>query len=342
MDDGAAARRPDGPAAGGPAAGGPAAEAAVKKVSLWAESVRNSVERVFFGKSPVIEKLLVALLCRGHVLLEDVPGVGKTILARALSSSFGAKYTRIQCTPDLLPADVLGVSVYNPKSGEFSFRQGPILTNLLLVDEINRATPRTQSALLEAMAENQISVEGRRIPLPDPFFLIATENPVEFEGTFPLPEAQKDRFFLSLQIGYPSREAEEEILDSQRRITHPVDDVTPVTDMAVLLDMQKTILDVFINAELRTYLLDIVSETRNDQRLMLGVSPRGSLALYRGAQALAAVRGRSYAVPEDVKELAVPVLSKRIIVKSEQSIRGLTETRAIQDILDRVAVPIFK
>ena len=321
---------------------GAVSDAAVGKVKLWAERVRESVERVFYGKSEVIEKLLVAMLCRGHVLLEDVPGLGKTILARALAGSIGGRFTRIQCTPDLLPADVLGVSVYNPKSGEFKFREGPILTNLLLVDEINRATPRTQSALLEAMAENQISIDGKRIPLPEPFLLMATENPVEFEGTFPLPEAQKDRFFLSLRIGYPSREAEEEILESQRRITHPVTDITPVTDLDILLEMQTTILGVHVGDELRTYLLNITSETRGDSRLMLGVSPRGSLALYRGAQALAALRGRAYAVPEDIKDLAVPVLSKRIIIKSEHTIRGLTEERAIQDILERIEVPVFK
>ena len=312
------------------------------KVREWAETIRRSVERVFFGKSEIIEKLLVTLLCRGHALLEDVPGVGKTILARALASSLGGEFRRIQCTPDLLPADVLGVSVYNPKSGEFNFREGPILTNILLVDEINRATPRTQSALLEAMAENQISIDGNRIPLPDPFFLIATENPVEFEGTFPLPEAQKDRFFMVLKIGYPPREAEEEILESQRRITHPVTDVKPVTALQTLLEMQKQLLEVHVDNDLRSYLLTITEQTREDSRLLLGVSPRGSLALYRGSQALAAVRGRNYVIPEDIKELALPIFSKRIIVKSEHSIRGLTEERAISEILDRVDVPVLK
>ncbi len=304
--------------------------------------VRASVEKVFYGKTDVIDKLLVALLCRGHALLEDVPGVGKTILARALAGSLGGSFKRIQCTPDLLPADVLGVSVYNPKSGEFAFREGPIMTNLLLVDEINRATPRTQSALLEAMAENQISVDGRKLLLPDPFFLVATENPVEFEGTFPLPEAQKDRFFISIKIGYPGRGAEEEILESQRRLDHPVNDIEAVTDLEALLEAQKQVIQIFIKPEVRTYLLDIVEESRNDTHLMLGVSPRGSLALYRGSQALAAIRGRSYVIPEDIKELAVPVLCKRIILKSEHSIRGLAEERVINDILERVEVPVFK
>jgi MoxR-like ATPase len=312
------------------------------KVKEWAETIRRSVEGVFFGKGEIIEKLLVTLLCRGHALLEDVPGVGKTILARALASSLGGEFRRIQCTPDLLPADVLGISVYNPKTGEFNFRKGPILTNILLVDEINRATPRTQSALLEAMAENQISVDGKRMPLPDPFFLIATENPVEFEGTFPLPEAQKDRFFMVLKIGYPSREAEEDILESQKRITPPVTDIEPVTGLDTLLEMQKQLLDVHVNTDLRSYLLTITDQTRTDNRFLLGVSPRGSLALYRGSQALAAIRGRTYVVPEDIKELALPVFSKRIIIKSEHSIRGLTEERAISEILDRVDVPVFK
>ncbi|HUV08540.1 MAG TPA: MoxR family ATPase [Spirochaetia bacterium] len=314
----------------------------MKKVQEWAERIRLSVERVFFGKTDIIERLLVALLCRGHALLEDVPGVGKTILARSLANSLGGKFRRIQCTPDLLPTDILGVSVYSPKTGEFSFREGPILTNILLVDEINRATPRTQSALLEAMGENQISVDGKRIPLPEPFFLIATENPVEFEGTFPLPEAQKDRFFLSLKIGYPPRDAEEEILESHRRMTHPVIDIEPVTDLDSLLEMQRLILEVHVNPDIRSYLLNIITETREDTRLLLGVSPRGSLALYRGAQALAAIRGRDYIVPEDIKELAFPVLSKRIIVKSEHLIKGLTEESAIRDLLERIEVPIFK
>jgi MoxR-like ATPase len=312
------------------------------QVRDWAERVLRCIEGVIFGKSATIEKLLVSLLCRGHALLEDVPGVGKTILARALAQAIGGEFKRVQCTPDLLPADVLGVSVYNPKTGEFNYREGPIVTNVLLVDEINRATPRTQSALLEAMAENQINVDGTNLALPDPFFLIATENPVEFEGTFPLPEAQKDRFFMVVDIGYPSREAEEEILESQRRITHPVTDIEAVADMGSLLEMQRLLLEVHVSEEIRTYILNITGETRKDPRIQLGVSPRGSLALFRGAQALAALRGRDYVVPEDVKELVLPVLSKRIIVKSEHSIRGLTERRAIGDIVERVEVPVFK
>jgi MoxR-like ATPase len=314
----------------------------VDKVAAWARRVRDSVERVFYGKSEVIDRLLVTLLCRGHALIEDVPGMGKTILARALARSLGGDFKRIQCTPDLLPADVLGVSVYSPKTGEFSFKQGPILTNVLLVDEVNRATPRTQSALLEAMGEGQISVDGKVMPLPEPFFMMATENPVEFEGTFPLPEAQKDRFFMTVQVGYPPREAELTMLESQRRLTHPVVDLEPVTDVATVRAMQEAILGVHVAPALQGYLLDLVDETRRDPRLALGVSPRGSLSLFRGAQALAALDGRSYVVPEDIKALALPVLKKRMIVKPEQVMRGIDEVQVIRDVLDRVDVPVFK
>lgn len=314
----------------------------VKRVREWAESIRKSAERAFFGKEEAIEKLLIALLCRGHVLIEDIPGVGKTIAARALGQSLGGSFKRIQCTPDLLPADVLGVSVYNPKTGDFAFREGPILSNVLLVDEINRATPRTQSALLEAMAENQISVDGRRIALPEPFFLMATENPVEFEGTFPLPEAQKDRFFLALRIGYPDRSSEEQILESQRRVTHPVTDIEAVTELETVLSMQKLVVDIHVSPALRGYILDITERTRKEHRLRLGVSPRGSLALYKGAQALAAIRGRDYVIPEDVKELFIPVCAKRVIVRSEHLVKGITAEELLAEAIDRVEVPILK
>ena len=314
----------------------------VKQVREWAEKIKRSTEQAFFGKAEVIDKLLIALLCRGHVLIEDVPGVGKTIAAKALGQSLGGTFKRIQCTPDLLPADVLGVSVYNPKSGDFSFREGPILSNVLLVDEINRATPRTQSALLEAMAENQISVDGRRIALPEPFFLMATENPVEFEGTFPLPEAQKDRFFLALKIGYPDRRSEEDILESQRRITHPVSDIEAVTELQIVQSMQKQVVQVHVSPAMRGYILDIVEATRKDHRLRLGVSPRGSLGLYKGAQALAAIRGRDYAIPEDVKELFIPICAKRVIVRSEYLVKGIEAEEILTEDSERVEVPVLK
>jgi MoxR-like ATPase len=305
----------------------------MESVKDWAQRIKASVERVILGKSDVIEKLLVAMLCRGHVLLEDVPGVGKTILARAIARSLGGEFKRVQCTADLLPADVLGVSIYNQREGRFVFRQGPIVTNVLLVDEINRATPRTQSALLEAMEERRISVEGRSLALPDPFLILATENPVEFEGTFPLPEAQKDRFFLCLSMGYPPEEAELEMLTAQRRLTHPVSDLDAVTGVEEVLAMQRQILDVPVPREMEDYILSLVAATRADPRLQLGASPRASIALYKGAQALAAMRGRTVAVLEDVREIAPPILLKRVQVRSEHLIRGVTEAAVIGELL---------
>jgi MoxR-like ATPase len=308
-------------------------------VKQWAQALEASVKGVFHGKDALVEKLVVAMLCRGHVLIEDVPGVGKTVLARAVAMSVGGRYAQIQCTPDLLPADVLGVSVYNQGSGSFEFREGPIMTNMLLVDEISRATPRTQSALLEAMAEGQVSVEGKSLPLPDPFMLIATESPVESEGTFPLPEVQKDRFFLSLRLGYPERDAERAIMEQQRSSRSPIEDVKAVAPIETVVEMQRSILSVHVSGLLRRYILAIVTGTRTDQRLTLGVSPRGSLALYKGAQALAAIRGRDYAVPEDIRDIAVPVLWKRLILKSDASSRGATEESIIAELLDRVPIP---
>lgn len=314
----------------------------METIREWAEKITSSVESVFLGKKEVVEKLLVGLLCRGHVLLEDVPGLGKTILARALSQSMGGVFTRIQCTPDLLPADILGVSVFNPKDASFSFRQGPIMSNIVLVDEINRATPRTQSALLEAMAENQVSVEGKQLTLPDPFFLIATENPIEFEGTFPLPEAQKDRFFLALDIGYPDRATEARIVENQRRITHPITDVTPVADLTDLKSLQQFVFDVYVHQDVLDYILDIIHATREHPAVKIGASPRATLALYKSCQALAALRGRKYVVPEDVKEMVVPVLIQRVIIKAEYEVKGSTVKDLIQEIVDRTNVPIIK
>lgn len=285
--------------------------------------------------------MLVAVLCRGHILLEDVPGVGKTILARALAASIGGSFSRVQCTPDLLPADVLGVSVYQPKDGSFVFREGPIQANVVLVDEINRATPRTQSALLEAMAEHQVSVEGKRRDLPDPFLLLATENPVEFEGTFPLPEAQKDRFLFSLNVGYPSKSVEQRIIESQRRITHPIEDVDSVTNPEDLLALQKQIVEVYVEQSVIDYMLTIVEESRRHPSVRIGVSPRGSLALYKSCQALAALRGRDYVTPDDVKELAPAVFLKRIMLRPDVAIRGESAERVIESILDGVDVPIL-
>ncbi|TFH06483.1 MAG: MoxR family ATPase [Spirochaetales bacterium] len=310
-------------------------------VSQWAQQVIASVETVFFGKREVIEKLLVTLLCRGHVLLEDVPGMGKTILARALAASLGGRFSRIQCTPDLLPADILGVSIYSPKDGTFSFREGPIMANIVLVDEINRATPRTQSALLEATGEGQVSIEGKRRELPDPFFLMATENPVEFEGTFPLPEAQQDRFLISLGIGYPERLVEQRIVDSQRRLTHPVNDVTSVTEIEKVHTLQEQVVNVHVDQGVMDYISSLVEASRVHPNVRIGVSPRGTLALYKASQALAAIRGRDYVIPEDVKELCRPVFAKRLMLTSQATIRGVVADSVITALLDSVPTPVI-
>ena len=286
--------------------------------------------------------MLAAFFARGHVLLEDVPGTGKTILARAFAASLGLSFARIQCTPDLLPADILGVSVWRADEGRFVYRQGPVVNQFVLVDEINRATPRTQSALLEAMAEGQISVDGNRLPLPEPFFVMATENPVEYEGTFPLPEAQKDRFLLSLGVGYPDRESEASMLESQRRITHPVTDLTQVVSSDEVLSIQESITKIHVDAPVRDYLLSLVEATRQDSGLRAGVSPRGSLALYRASQALAAVRNRDYVIPEDVKEMAPPVFRQRLLLSPEALVRGVAPDRIISSVLDRVAAPEYR
>ncbi len=315
---------------------------AVAEIARWAETVVTQVERVFYGKRTVIRKLATALLARGHVLLEDVPGTGKTIAARAFAVSIGADFKRIQCTPDLMPADVIGVSIWSEEKKGFMFRRGPIISNIVLVDEINRATPRTQSALLEAMAERQISIDGRLITLTEPFFIMATENPVEFEGTFPLPEAQKDRFLLSVDVGYPARDAEALILESHRRLTHPVVDLTPVSSREAVLEHQKHAATVHVDDAVREYILDLVRATREDPSVRLGVSPRGALALYKASQAYAAVSGRAYVVPEDVKELAPDVFRKRIIPTPEAALKGLRADRVTESVLDRVPVPAFK
>ncbi|MFQ3547350.1 MAG: MoxR family ATPase, partial [Termitinemataceae bacterium] len=303
-------------------------------IQSWADSITNHIESVFYGKRRLIRKLLCALLSRGHVLLEDVPGTGKTIAARALAQSLGIQFKRIQCTPDLLPADVLGVTIWSAEQQKFLFRQGPIVSNIVLVDEINRATPRTQAALLEAMAEGQISVDGRRMLLPSPFFLIATENPVEFEGTFPLPEAQKDRFLFSLSIGYPDTAAEAMILESQRQLRHPVETVTGKTGKDEILAMQEAVTQIHVDSALRDYMLALTGASRSHPSVRLGVSPRGSLALYRASQAWAAMEGRSYVIPEDIRALTADVFRKRIILQPEAVIKNISVERIIESIVD--------
>ncbi|MDR2730051.1 MAG: MoxR family ATPase [Treponema sp.] len=314
----------------------------------FAHRIRENIETVFLGKTAVVDMLITAFLARGHVLLEDVPGTGKTILARAFAASLDLRFSRIQCTPDLLPADILGVSVwrqadeFEDKKGRFVYSPGPLVNQFVLVDEINRATPRTQSALLEAMAETQITVDGSRIALPEPFFVLATENPVEFEGTFPLPEAQKDRFLLSLAIGYPDAESESQMLESQRRITHPVTDIKPVASAREIAPLQEIISRIYVDKAVKNYLLALVEATRGNPQLRIGVSPRGSLALYRSAQALAGVRNRDYVTPEDVKEIAKSVFRQRLLLTSEAFIRGVSPDRIVQSILDTVPVPEYR
>ena len=312
----------------------------VESIKDWADGITAAVEKVFFGKRAAVEKLLIALLARGHVILEDVPGVGKTVLARALAASIDARFSRIQCTPDLLPADITGVSVYSQKDNEFHFREGPILANIVLVDEINRATPRTQSALLEAMAEGQVTVEGQSLPLPDPFFLIATENPVEFDGTFPLPEAQKDRFLLSLRIGYPGRDVEKEILQSRRRLSNPLDDLRPVVTVDRVREMQERVTEIHVEEKVTGYMLDIIEAVRTHRAVRLGGSPRASLALYRCAQARAAIEGRDFVLPDDIKELAPNVLSRRVLVSHEARLRGTQAEDIVEAALEDVRVPL--
>jgi MoxR-like ATPase len=315
------------------------------KISEFAEKIRGNIEKVFLGKTSVVDTIIAAFLSRGHVLLEDVPGTGKTVLAQAFAASLGLSSSRIQCTPDLLPSDILGVSVWrqNEKNGgNFVYRKGPIVNQFVLVDEINRATPRTQSALLEAMGEAQISVEGRRLKLPEPFFVLATENPVEFEGTFPLPEAQKDRFLLSLTIGYPPADAESLMLDNQRRLAHPVKDLGAVVSMDEILPLQEAVTQIHVDPTVKEYLLALVQGTRRESALRLGVSPRGSLALYRASQARAAILGRDYVIPEDVKEQALPVFRQRVILSSESMVRGVEPDRIIQGVLDRTPIPEYR
>jgi MoxR-like ATPase len=311
-------------------------------IAGFASRIRENVEKVFLGKTRVIDMLITAFLARGHVLLEDVPGTGKTILARAFAASLDLSFSRIQCTPDLLPADILGVSVWQQQEGAFVYRPGPVVKQFVLVDEINRATPRTQSALLEAMAEGQISVDGKRIPLPEPFFVLATENPVEFEGTFPLPEAQKDRFLLSLNIGYPDQEAEMRMLESQRRLSHPVTDLGPVAAAEELGPLWEAVTKIHVDPLVGGYLLALVQASREEPNLRIGISPRGSLALYRASQAYAAIQGRDFVTPEDVKDMAMPVFRQRMLLSSEAAVRGIQGDRIIESILDRTPIPEYR
>lgn len=301
--------------------------------------VMTNAEKVILGKDSEIEKILVSLLCRGHVLLDDVPGTGKTMLARTMAASIGGVFRRIQFTPDLLPNDVTGVTIFNQKTTEFEFRPGPVFANVLLADEINRATPRTQSALLEAMSESQVSFDGVARSLPTPFTVLATQNPVEFEGTFPLPEAQLDRFMMRLTIGYPGIEEEREILESQRH-GHPIDNVEAVTSLELLTRLQDGLGNVHVDSTVTDYLLRLVRATRERPELSLGASPRGSLALYKASQALAALRGRDFVLPDDVKELAPTILAHRLLVAPEYGLRGITSDGIVTSLVESVELQL--
>ncbi|HEY6129966.1 MAG TPA: MoxR family ATPase [Candidatus Acidoferrum sp.] len=304
--------------------------------------LQRSIARAIFGKEEAIQLALITLFARGHLLIEDVPGVGKTTLAQALAKSFHCSFQRVQFTSDLLPSDVLGISVYQPDAREFEFRPGPLFANIVLADEINRTTPRTQSALLEAMNEAQITVDGKTYPLPQPFLVIATQNPVEHHGTYPLPESQLDRFLMRIKMGYPSHETEREILRS-RAYDNPIEKLEPVADVREVLAMQEAVTRIKVDASLHDYALEIVDRTRNSSQLALGVSPRGTLMLQRAAQARAFLEGRDYCVPDDFKQLAVSVFAHRVVASSRHaSLQKKSETTeaALREIVESVRVPL--
>jgi MoxR-like ATPase len=311
----------------------------VSNIKTFGGKVKENVEKVIVGKGDVVELVIVALLCEGHVLIEDIPGVGKTVLAKSIARSLGCTFHRIQCTPDLLPSDITGTYIFNQKTSDFEFRPGPIMAQIVLTDEINRTTPRTQSALLEAMQERQVTAEGETKLLPRPFMVLATQNPIEQEGTFPLPEAQLDRFLIKIKIGYPSKEDDKLIL-SRFRQDDPLEELKPVVAAAELMRMQAACRDVHVSADVEDYIIRLVHATREHPSIQLGASPRAMLALYHTSQVMAALRGRAYVIPDDVKYLTTITLSHRIIPKAESSLRGSTAEQALQEIIDKVPVPV--
>ena len=303
-----------------------------------AQRITENVKKVIIGKDGAVELATVALICQGHILIEDVPGVGKTMLARSLARSTACSFRRIQFTPDLLPSDITGVSIYNQKTTEFEFKEGPIISQLVLADEINRATPKTQSALLEAMDERQVTVEGITHPIPRPFTVMATQNPIEYEGTFPLPEAQLDRFFLKISLGYPTLEQELQIVNDQQE-THPIESLGSVASPEEIIDVQEAVKTVYVDDLIREYIVTLTEATRDHPDISLGSSPRGSLSLFRGAQALAMVRDRDFVLPDDVKELAIPMLSHRLIGSASARMRGVNSDDLVSQLVDQIAVP---
>jgi MoxR-like ATPase len=306
-------------------------------LSARVAAVVANVEKVILGKHHEVELAIVALLCRGHILIEDVPGTGKTVLAKSLARSLGCSFRRIQFTPDLLPSDVTGVAIFDQRTSSFEFRPGPVMSQIVLADEINRATPKTQSALLEAMEERQVTVDGVTYRLPEPFLVMATQNPIEYEGTFPLPEAQLDRFFIRLQLGYPAEDQEIAILDAQR-VQHPLDSLGQVMAADDLIDAQSRVRDIHVAPAVKRYIVSVVAATRSHPDVYLGASPRGSLALTRASQAFAAVHGRDFVLPDDVKALAAPTLSHRLILQPQARLKDLAATTVIAEVLASVPV----
>jgi MoxR-like ATPase len=308
-------------------------------VASLATRLVNNIEKVIIGKRQPIVLSLVAYFCEGHILLEDVPGVAKTMLARALARSVGCVFKRLQCTPDLLPTDVTGVSIFNQKTTEFEFRPGPIFAQTVLADEINRATPRTQAALLEAMAERRVTVDGQTYELKPPFLVLATQNPIDHEGTFPLPEAQLDRFLIRLSLGYPGMEEEAKMLQRLQH-RHPIDELPTIANASEIMAAQDTIREIYVDDKVRKYILDIVHATRQHDDVQLGGSPRASIALFRTAQAMAAMAGREFIVPDDVKRMVLPVLGHRLILRPESRLRKLTPAAVLHEIVSEVSVPV--
>lgn len=301
--------------------------------------LRDNIQTVIVGKSKVVELIMISLLCQGHMLLEDVPGMGKTMLVRTLARSLGCSFKRIQFTPDLLPSDILGVSVFNQKTNEFEFRPGPVMAQILLADEINRTTPRTQASLLECMEEEQITVDGVTYYLPRPFMILATQNPVEYEGTFPLPEAQMDRFLIRAHLGYPSYKEEMEILARLEK-RHPVNEIKQIFDIGELLNLQAKVAEVHIENSLKKYIVEIVQATRNHPEVGLGASPRGSLAMMKTSKALAGINGRAFVIPDDIKGLAVATLAHRIVLKPEARFKGAKPEQVIEEVLAQVPLEV--
>jgi len=312
----------------------------MSQVTPTAKKIIANIEKVVIGKRQEIILALVAYLCEGHILLEDVPGVAKTMLARALAASVGCSFKRVQCTPDLLPNDITGASIFNPKTTEFEFRAGPLFAQIVLADEINRTTPRTQAALLEAMAEQRVTVDGETYLLEPPFLVIATQNPVDHEGTFPLPEAQLDRFLVRLSLGYPNEDEEGKMLELLRR-EHPIDKLEAVVSAEDIIGCQQAVREVYVDPKVRDYIVEIVRNTRQHDDIALGGSPRASMALYRASQALAAIRGHDFVLPDDVKRMAPPVLCHRLIVRPESRLRKVTAANVVSEILTETSVPVL-